>query len=294
MDIPFFNKSVGEEMKNRVKGIRALVLAILLCILWGAVSNTLIKNIEAIKVRNLFDQVLAVVFFLFFVMLLKSEKMAVPKVTVSDIFMTGILVIVLIVSMISLHDSTIQIVDIANTFPGNHRYACYLETDTKGYDDIETALVNSIKKRKKKCNFDKLEEIYRMQTRENAFVYFRENEENIVEFAFLKQDGLYYGLGSTCTYVYDDKYTAEETVREDMVYSMGIQRGSYDKLIAPAWGVSTDDQIFSMTINSEKVDEVILIDEKDGKKYYFWIASKVGEIKTIEDVKEAEIKMDRL
>lgn len=47
-----------------------------------------------------------------------------------------------------------------------------------------------------------------------------------------------------------------------------------------------------MTINSEKVDEVILIDEKDGKKYYFWIASKVGEIKTIEDVKEAEIKIN--
>lgn len=73
---------------------------------------------------------------------------------------------------------------------------------------------------------------------------------------------------------------------------MGIQRGSYDKLITPAWGVSTDDQIFFMTINSEKVDKVILFNEKDGKKYYFWIASKVGEIKTIEDVKEAEIAFE--
>lgn len=43
-------------MKNRIKGIRAIILAILLLILLGAVSNTVIKNIEAIKIRNLFDQ----------------------------------------------------------------------------------------------------------------------------------------------------------------------------------------------------------------------------------------------
>lgn len=101
---------------------------------------------------------------------------------------------------------------------------------------------------------------------------------------------MYYDLGSTCTYVlYDDRYTAEETIREDMVHSMGTGRGSYDRLTAPAWGISTEERIFSMTINEEKVDEVILIDEEDGKKYYFWVVSNIGEIKTVEDVKAAKI-----
>lgn len=62
----------------------------------------------------------------------------------------------------------------------------------------------------------------------------------------------------------------------------------------PAWGVSTDDQIFSMTINAKKVDDVILIDEKDGKKYYFWITTNVEEIKTIDDVKAAKIEINGL
>ncbi|MDE6750633.1 MAG: hypothetical protein K2K21_16465 [Lachnospiraceae bacterium] len=45
-----------------------------------------------------------------------------------------------------------------------------------------------------------------------------------------------------------------------------------------------------MSVNSEKVDEVMQIDEIDGKKYYFWIMTNVEEIETIDDVKEAKIE----
>lgn len=87
-------------MKNRIKGIRSLILAILLIILLGAVSN--------------------------------------------------------------FNNRTLQLADSARSFPGNNGYGGYLETDTKGYSEIEGALVNSIKKRKKKHDFDKLNSLSRM------------------------------------------------------------------------------------------------------------------------------------
>lgn len=84
----------------------------------------------------------------------------------------------------------------------------------------------------------------------------------------------YDGVGS------GDSYTAEETIRKDIANTMWRGVGSKE-VGAPAWGVSTDEQVSSMTINAQKVDDVILIYEKDGKKYYFWIITNVGEIKPL-------------
>lgn len=47
--------------------------------------------------------------------------------------------------------------------------------------------------------------------------------------------------------------------------------------------------ISSMTINAEPVDDVILINDIDGKKYYFWIIMNVEELKTNMNVKTAEV-----
>jgi len=118
----------------------------------------------------------------------------------------------------------------------------------------------------------------------------REDEKNIVEYKFLKQDDLYYCFGSIGACVlYDERYTAEETVREDILHTMA--RGEYDKLTAPAWGISADERIFSMTINGKKADDVVPIYEKDGNQYYFWIITNVEEIKTMDDVKAAKIEL---
>lgn len=278
-------------MKNKIKVIRIIVLIILMFIFMGKVSNVIAECIDVMKIRNILNEVLYIVSFLLVVILVKNKKIATPRVTIPDFFMIGAFVIVLIAAMVSVGNDVQYKTDIVNAFPGNNGYGGYYDmSEAKGYGNIEAAMEKSIKDRKRKSNFSKLEEIYRTQAGESICVYFIEDGKNIVEYAFLKQDDLYYSLGNICSYVlYEDKYTTEETVRKDMVHTMA--RGDYDKLIAPAWGVSTDEQIFSMTINSEEVDDIILINEKDGKKYYFWITTNVEEIKTIDDVKEAQIDL---
>ena len=103
---------------------------------------------------------------------------------------------------------------------------------------------------------------------------------------------MFYSIGNKCIYaLYDNIYTEEETIRHDIVFTMW-REGGWDemKLGVPAWGISTDERISSMTINEENVDDVILINEIDGKKYYFWIMTNVEEIENIDDVKAANIE----
>lgn len=276
-------------MKNRIKQIRIIILVILLLILVGKISDVIVKYVDAMKTRNILNQALYIVSFLLFITLIKNKKIASPQVTIPDFFLIGTFVIVLIAAMISFQNRDLQLTGITN-FPGNNGYDGYVLNDAKGYGDLGIALENSIINRKRESNFSKLEEIYRMQAGENIYIYLREDEKNIVEYKFLKQDDLYYSFGSIGAYVlYDERYTAEETVREDMLHTMA--RGEYDKLIAPAWGISADERIFSMTINGKKADDVVPIYEKDGNQYYFWIITNVEEIKTMNDVKAAKIEL---
>lgn len=185
---------------------------------------------------------------------------------------------------------------IQTAFQGNNGYVYFYSEGyvDKGYGDIESILEYEMENIKKSGKYNELEEIYRMQVGEKIFIYFKEDEGKILELDFFRQNASYYCSGSNVL-LYDgigssDRYTTEETIRKDIANTMW--RGVVKKPGAPAWGVSTDENIFSMTINSENVDDVILIDEIDGKKYYFWIMTNVGEIETINDVKEVEIHMN--
>lgn len=280
-------------MKSRIKRIRVFLFALLLLIIMGIVDAVIVEYVNVMKIRNIIAEVQFFVLFLLLVIFWKRQKRAASQVTKSDIFMIAILVLVIIMSFVSLWNSNLFLGDTVNDFLGNNGYTGYYTTHAKGYRNLGIALENSIKNKKKKRNFDKLEEIYRMQVGENLFVYYKEDDKNIVEFAFLKQDDLYYGLGYKSAYVLPgDEYTAEETIKEDIVHTM--TRGDYDELAAPAWGIAAEEQIFSMTINGKKADNMILINENAGKKYYFWILSDLGEIKTVDDVKAAKIEMNGL
>ena len=124
-----------------------------------------------------------------------------------------------------------------------------------------------------------------------VFVYFKEAED-IAEIEFFRRDDLYYRSGSKVL-VYGGAgdgtdYTVEETIKKDIANTMW--RGVGNKEVSgPAWGVSCDEQIYALTVNGQKMEEVIEIDEKDGKKYYFWMISDVGEIETMEDVSGLKI-----
>lgn len=89
-------------MKNGLKVIRIGVLVILLLILMGKVSDIIVKYVDTMKIRNILTQILFLVFGLFVVILAQNKKMAAPRVTILDIFIIGIMVIVLIVSVIEM------------------------------------------------------------------------------------------------------------------------------------------------------------------------------------------------
>lgn len=174
-----------------------------------------------------------------------------------------------------------------NIFQGNNGYlASYSKSiGDEGYADIESAVKDKLEYRKQELGRDELEEIYRIQVGEKVFIYLKE-AESVVELEFFWQDNLYYYLGSK-TLIYtgmgsSDGYTLDETIRKDIANTMWRGVG-YEEVGAPTWGVSDNEQIFAMTINSEKMDNVVQIDEKSGKTYYFWIISNIGEIKTIDD-----------
>lgn len=279
-------------MKNCIKLIRISVFLILSLMLIGYVIT---ECVDTIKIRTILFIILYFALIRLIVMWIKEPKCATPRMMILDF----VNIVIFIVLMASWEKGLLETNRIMDSFQGNNEFlSSYVKgIGAKGYDDIESALEDKIEYEKKTLYHNELEEIYRIQVEEKIFVYFKEDEECITEFEFFKQNDLYYRFGSKAL-LYDgafssDNYTLEETIRKDIANTMWRGVGS-EEVSAPAWGVSTDENIFTMTINSENVDDVILINEKDGKKYYFWITTNVDGIETIDDVKAAEIEMNSL
>ncbi|MBD5541355.1 MAG: hypothetical protein HDR00_09245 [Lachnospiraceae bacterium] len=275
-------------MKNSMKLIRVGLFSILL-LLFSA--YLIVEYVDNIKLRLIIFIILFIATVIAAVILLRSPKCAVSRIIILDI-----LNIVIFVGLLGTFGRELMAInEVRNAFEGNNGFvSAYSKSiGDKGYEDIGSAVEDAIESRKKTTNQNELEEIYRVQTGDKIFIYFKESE-NIIEFEFFKQDDLYYSYGSKLLMYYgagsSDGYTVEETIRKDIANTMwrGVES---NEVGAPAWGVSIDEQISSMTINSMKVDDVIQIDEKDGKKYYFWITTNTGEIETIEDVKGAVIQL---
>ena len=254
-------------------------------------GSIITKFVDNIKIRNILFAISCVVLYLLMAVLIKAPKAVCWTVGVlwGIVIFTG-----MIVSIVSSFRGLSETLERVTTFQGKNVFASYYEEGIGiGYDDIESLLGNAIENRKKTGYIDDMEEIYRIQVGEKIFVYFKEDEASITEYDFFKQDGLYYSSGCNGL-VYNGfssgNYTSEETIRADIANTMWRGVGS-DEVGAPAWGVSTDENIFSMTINSENVDDVILINEIDGKKYYFWISTNVDGLETLDDVKAAEIEI---
>lgn len=280
-------------MKNN-NVIKVIGLSVFFIISLMFIVTVIVKFVDNMKFRNMLFIISWVVLILLSVIFLKAPK--VVCWTVGSLW--GIIIFIgMIVSIVSSVREPSKTVEIVTTFQGNNSFTQFYSDGigAKGYDDINSILDEEIENRKKtrKLGDDELKEIYRMQIGEKIFVYFKEDEE-IVEYDYFQQDDLYYrsgvkslsynGVGSS------DSYTAEETIRKDIANTMW--RGVGNKEVgAPAWGVSADENIFSMSINDEPVDDVILINELDGKKYYFWITTHIEGIETIDDVKAAEIEM---
>lgn len=286
-------------MKKSVKVIRIIVFSIILIFFMCAVSDTLAKYGDAIKFRNILYYslpFLLIAYIVLIVMLVINPKWKVTRVTILDVASIVMFIVLLAIGQKEVSKMT----ELHNAFQGNNIYASFYSNGiggNRGYDNMEGLLEERIEFEKNTGNHNEMEEIYRIQAGEKIFVYCKVDEEYVVEFDFIEQNDLYYYLGELYILYdwigYDGKYTEEATIKADIVNTM--RRDGVKRLEgAPAWGVSADEQIDSMTINDEPVDDVILINEKDEKKYYFWVITNVEKIKTFDDVKTAEIEMNSL
>ena len=104
-----------------------------------------------------------------------------------------------------------------------------------------------------------------------------DNVTYICCYDFLEKDDYYIFCGKRSLSIGDSeaytKYSWQETMLADMfisksfLYKKAIQK-KYNAL--PAWGVSDNSKIESVTVDGQKIDEVHTIDV-DGKEYYLWI-----------------------
>lgn len=274
-------------MKKYIKLIRISLFSILLLMF---MSYMIVEYVDNVKIRTIIFIIILIVESILLVILLKKDKCAIPRIMILDFINMALFIGLLI----SFGKGLLAINRLQNIFQGNNGYlSSYSKSiGDEGYADIESAVKDALEYRKQELGRGELEEIYRIQVGEKVFVYLKE-AESVVELEFFWQDNLYYYLGSK-TLIYagmgsSDGYTLEETIRKDIANTMWRGVG-YEEVGAPTWGVSDNEQIFAMTINSEKMDNVVQIDEKSGKTYYFWIIINIGEIKTIDDVKEIKIE----
>lgn len=297
MDTKYVNKK-EKKMRFLVKLIRISVFLIILLFLMCEAGDTLKKYGDTIKTMKIFYWTLPFIFIAFILLIIilaKVPGLAARRLTILDILSIAMFIILIAL----MQKEVLEVSKIENAFQGNNAYAPFYSNGGIGggkvYDDMEGLLNAEIESRKKTGNHSEVEEILSIHVGEKILVYFKVDEEYIEELSFYVQDDhSYYYIGSMYvlynSVVCRDDCTTEETIKKDIAYTMW--RGGIRIMEgAPAWGVSADENIFSMMINSENVDDVIQVNEIDGKKYYFWIVKNTGEIETIEDVLEAKIHM---
>lgn len=190
-------------MKKGIKAIRISVFAVILIWLMNEAANTIVKcadTINAIKINYILSRMLPVVFILFIllmIILIKNSGLAALRVTILDV-----LSIVMFISFMLLLQRDVMILKEISMFQvqSNNAYSSFYGNGIgggRGYADFEKTLDDKIEYIKKTGNHNILEEIYQIQSGENIFIYYNVDEEAIMEIAFFNLDDLYYYLGNT-------------------------------------------------------------------------------------------------
>lgn len=164
------NNTEEIKMKNSIKFIRVGLFSILLLFLS---SYMIVEFVDNIKFRLVISMIVDIAIVIIAVILLRSPKCAISRIMILDI-----LSIVIFVGLIgSFWRSLIAGNKIRNAFEGNNEFlSAYSKgIGDKGYEDIDSAVEDAVEYRKKTANQNELEEIYRIQTGEKIFVYFKES-----------------------------------------------------------------------------------------------------------------------
>lgn len=275
-------------MKNLIKAIRISLFSILLLMFSGYMIT---EHIDNMKTRFILFILLFIAIVILAVILLKSSICTFPRLIILDFLSLAILIGL----MGTFWKGVSEIGELQNSIQGNNGFLFSYSKDigSKGYEDLESAVKDIVEYRGKHLEEKEMKEIYRAQVENKEYIYLEE-PESVSELEFFRQDDLYYYSGSkVLTYVgvgSSDSYTITETMKKDIANTMW-RRIDSEKGEAPAWGVSNDEQIFSITLNDKEVDNIIQIDNNNEKNYYFWIMLNADGIETIDDVKEIKIEM---
>lgn len=153
----------------------------------------------------------------------------------------------------------------------NNTYAAFsTNMPMWGYRSLEKAIEKTIEKEKTDSSL--FEEIFRLENEDRIWVFFQvENEVDCYEFQI--EDDKYYHVSSSVIvyrnlYLQKQGHSDKETIRADIEHS---KTNIFTITAAPVWGVTENENVENMYINSVGVDYVKEIYDADGEKYYFWL-----------------------
>lgn len=158
-----------------------------------------------------------------------------------------------------------------NPYWGNNANASTCTNMPSGFGkrDLESAIEKAVIKEKLRKNI--YNEIFRVENEDRVWVYFQgKNQVRCYEFRL--EDGRYYCVGSSSAVYYDffeHNYSDIDTMRSDISFS--LRWNSYTIDAKPIWGVTENENVSLIKINSVGIDFVKEISDTDGGKYYFWL-----------------------
>lgn len=165
----------------------------------------------------------------------------------------------------------------------------------KKFMSLEDALKEAMKAEEVEKDYEVMTLLYEAQTGnlKKVFMLYKDQIRGY-EF-FVNENGSYSYSGVRTTtfanFFEEKKYDWKTTVLSDLSNSTGK---GYKKVVnpkkkyglLPAWGVSDTDQVKYMTVDGQKVDEVIEF-STDGEKYYLWM---IDDLQTENNAKDIKIE----
>ncbi len=203
------------------------------------------------------------------------------------IAMFTISVILVLFANAAIFDSIPKIAQFSLQSNNAHAYTFTNMPMGFGERDLEKAIEKEVFK--ERLGNDTYDEIFRFKNGNRVFVYFQgENQVDCYEFRI--EDEKYYQVGESNVIYYgffEHHYSDMETIRSDI--SICINGNPFATDAVPVWGITENENVDLMKINSVGVDFVKEISDTNGGKYYFWLIQDGSSLKH-EDVGDLVIE----
>ena len=134
------------------------------------------------------------------------------------------------------------------------------------------------------------QEFYRLERADAVWVYFKA-ENCVIRLEFAIENDRYYQMGITHSIYHGfvEKTCSDgDTIKADIAHSVFLERFAFDNV--PIWGISQNERVKGMKINSADVDYVEQIYDTDGGIYYFWLIEDGNIVQDLKDLENIMIE----